>query len=189
MKPYTNCPYCTATLSLNAESQLSCTCGFIHYDNPIPVVACLVPFSPTVIDGKPETYFVPNTSPEQTRILLVQRGAAPFVGEWCLPCGYLNSKETPKLGAVRETKEETGIVTRVEKILGVCNPLPHQLNQIVICYLSRPADGYIRGGDDALEAKLFGCDELPPICFSSHEYAIRKWFKGEYGTLTGVDLT
>lgn len=39
--------------------------------------------------------------------------------EWCLPKGHLEGEETPEQAAVREIAEETGIVGRIVRRLGV----------------------------------------------------------------------
>lgn len=44
------------------------------------------------------------------RVLLVQRGAPPGEGEWTIPGGHLEFEEDPRVGAVRELREETGLV-------------------------------------------------------------------------------
>ena len=43
------------------------------------------------------------------RILLVRRSDD---GRWCLPCGWVEPNESPAEAAVRETREETGLVVR-----------------------------------------------------------------------------
>lgn len=188
MKHYSFCPHCANPLSPNDEKLLACSCGFIHYNNPFPVVATVVPFAKDAVNGIVETYNPLYLDPSETAILLVQRGVAPFQGEWCLPCGYINSYETPKFAAVRETREETKIEVRLEQLIGVCNPLPGELNQIVVTYLGRPVAGQWQAGDDALDARLFSREEMPRIRFSSHREAVEMWYNGDLGRLNGVDL-
>lgn len=43
-------------------------------------------------------------------VLLVQRGRAPSAGTWSLPGGRIERGETPEQAAVREVREETGLV-------------------------------------------------------------------------------
>lgn len=43
------------------------------------------------------------------RVLLVERTAEPGVGDWSIPAGHLEVAEEPRVGAVRELDEETGL--------------------------------------------------------------------------------
>ena len=42
------------------------------------------------------------------KVLLVERGMAPYKGRWAFPGGFLNMDESAEEGALRELKEETG---------------------------------------------------------------------------------
>ena len=57
---------------------------------------------------------------KQNRLLLTRRSDS---GEWCMPGGGMDAGERPAETAEREVLEETGLVVRVTKLLGVyCNP-------------------------------------------------------------------
>src|SRR5438067_1948693 len=43
-------------------------------------------------------------------VLLIERGAEPYVGKWALPGGHLEESEPPEAGVLRELTEETGIL-------------------------------------------------------------------------------
>jgi len=65
--------------------------------------------------------------PADGALLMVQRtGTALYAdgrGSWCVPGGWLDFGETPRLAACREVLEETGVVVVAERDLGfVCNP-------------------------------------------------------------------
>ncbi|WP_238412269.1 NUDIX domain-containing protein [Saccharothrix deserti] len=52
--------------------------------------------------------FAPDTA-GTWRVLLIERGHAPFAGRWALPGGYVDPHETFATAAVRELAEETGV--------------------------------------------------------------------------------
>jgi len=50
------------------------------------------------------------------RLLLAQRADT---GDWCMPGGAADVGESPSAGAVRETREETGLIVRATRVIGV----------------------------------------------------------------------
>jgi len=145
--------------------RLFCTsCNEPLYENPVPVT-CLV-----VID-------------DQKRILLVKRSAEPKKGFWCLPGGFMELGETPEQGALRELKEETGLIGQIDMLLGVAinsSALYHTV--LMMGYLVRNYSGTLIAGDDASEAAYFHLDDLPEIAFKSHRSFIRIYLAA-YSTL------
>ena len=179
MKEYRFCPMCKSGLIYNQADLLQCTaCAWVHYDNPTPVVCGLIPVND---EGMTPT-------PENSGLVLIKRGVQPFKGQWALPAGFLNRHENPKAGACREILEETSLIVRLEKILCICNPMPGEINQITISYLARVYGGEMKAGDDAMDIGIFDQDDLPDICFRSHRMLVRRWFKGDFGSITGEDL-
>src|SRR5262249_47799420 len=147
------CPKCGQAMPKPAGKHQSCpSCPFINYNNPVPVTATLIPVGNGVV--------------------LVQRQAPPFVGDWCLPRGFMEHDERPKESARREVFEETGLLVRVDRLIALCNPSPVriELNQITAFYLAHVEGGALKPGDDARDARVFTREELPPnICFRTDQ--------------------
>lgn len=189
-REYQFCPFDKMGLIkqvIEGEEFLACPkdgCGYVHWDNPIPTVATLVamPHYWLNIAGI-STAGIPNNG-----IVLIRRGIPPFKGEWCLPCGYISRHGHPKAEAVKEVREETGLETRIEQLICVCNPMAGEVNVNVVHYLARPVGGVLQAGDDAEEVGVFSEYDLPKICFRSHAKVVRHWFSGDLGKLTGDDL-
>ncbi len=125
------------------------------YENPVPAV-CVVAPDPS------------------GRILLVRRGVAPKVGDWCLPGGFMELGETPEAAALRELREETGLGGRIDRLLGL-RSTPSRLYHTILlaAYVVRPEGGPLMAGDDATAARWFQPDKLPAIAFDSHRAFIR----------------
>ncbi len=90
-------------------------------------------------------------------VVLVRRKNEPFRGEWAIPGGFVEYGETVEEAAAREALEETGIVVRLERLLGVYSapdrdPRGHTVS---VCFLARKAGGRMRAASDAAEVSLF----------------------------------
>jgi len=130
---FTYCPRCRARL-IEAErggrTRLVCPedgCGFVHWNNPIPVVAAIVERDGRVIlvrsHGFPETWYV-------------------------LVAGFLEPDETPEHAVLREVEEELGLPGELVEYVGAY-PFA-RLNQIIFAYHVRLAPGEIRLAEDEL---------------------------------------
>jgi len=116
------------------------------------------------------------------KILLEQRGRAPFEEMNCLPGGHVDYGETVESTALRELKEETSIDARLVGILGVfSDPNRDPRGQrISIVFVADWISGEPIGADDAKSAEWF--DELSlqnhmiPLAFD-HALILRHYFK------------
>jgi 8-oxo-dGTP diphosphatase len=110
----------------------------------------------------------------RNKILLVRRGKAPFRGMWALPGGFVEQRETVEEAVVRELKEETGLVARPWKLVGVYsgpNRDPRKPTTSV-AFLIRGRAELPRGGDDAASAAWVPLSEARPLAFD-HERILR----------------
>jgi 8-oxo-dGTP diphosphatase len=96
---------------------------------------------------------------EAGRILLVRRRYEPMVGAWALPGGFLEVGETPARAAVREAREETGLVVRLGALLGSFRGASGGV--IFLCYRAAIRGGRMQAGDDATDVGFFPIERLP----------------------------
>lgn len=98
-------------------------------------------------------------------VVLIERLNEPR--GWALPGGFIDYGEAPETAALREVREETGLIVTLDALLGVYGDPgrdPRQHNLAVV--YTATSDGTPRGGDDAREARTFPLDALPPsLCF------------------------
>lgn len=93
------------------------------------------------------------------QVLLIKRGDHPFMGQWALPGGFVDVKESLDEAAKRELKEETGIEDLYMEQLytwGETNRDP-RTRVISTSYmaLADSSDISLQAGDDADDAKWF----------------------------------
>jgi ADP-ribose pyrophosphatase YjhB (NUDIX family) len=132
-------------------------CGFIAYENPLPVAAALV-----VNDRK--------------EVLLVRRARQPMKGMWCLPCGFAEKDEQIEEAVLRELEEETRLTGSVTRLLDAVTAQNFFYGNLVMITFEI---GHVRGspsaGDDADEVRYFPIDQIPPLAFPSQERAVTKY--------------
>ena len=104
---------------------------------------------------------------EDGAILLIKRRNTPFKGKWALPGGFVEYGEKTEDAVVREVFEETGLKTKISRLVGVYSdpkrdPRGHT---ITIAYTLEICGGNIKSGDDASDVKKFNTDNLPELSF------------------------
>ena len=91
-------------------------------------------------------------------ILLIQRKFPPMQGAWALPGGFVDRGERPENAAVRELKEETGLMGRAPNLLMVMgdpsrDPRKHIVS--IVYEIQVNDDAEPKAGDDAADAKFW----------------------------------
>ncbi len=107
------------------------------------------------------------------RILLVQERQD---GRWCMPGGWADVGEVPSRVIVREVEEESGLLVRPVRVVGVYDanrggrPLEmfHAYKVVALC---EEVGGALRSSHETLAARFFDFDDLPPL--SSHRTGLR----------------
>jgi NADH pyrophosphatase NudC (nudix superfamily) len=97
-----------ASRELHGVTRQACTregCGYIHYENPLPVVAAVVEH-----EGK---------------VLLVRNKGWPE--KWFgLVTGFLEKAELPEVAILRELEEELGLKGTVRSLIGAYTERAHR---------------------------------------------------------------
>jgi len=102
---------------------------------------------------------------EDERVLLVKRGHPPLLGEWSIPGGVLEIGEMLREAAVREAREETGLIVEPGELLGVFDRVLREGHRIryhyvLIDFLCRRISGEPCCGTDADEVRWFTSEEV-----------------------------
>jgi NADH pyrophosphatase NudC (nudix superfamily) len=151
---YKHCPKCAtelATIEIEGTKRQKCpSCDFIHWDNPIPVVAAIVEH-----EGK---------------VILTRNKGWPE--KWLgIVAGFLEKGETPEGGALREVKEELGQDGEIVSFVG---HYPFKLrNQIIFTYHVQ-IEGDIKIGEELESIKALPPEEVRPWAIGTGP-ALKDW--------------
>lgn len=99
------------------------------------------------------------------RVLLVRRAQAPHAGQWAIPGGRVAWGESLQTAAEREILEETGVRIRAGEPVFAFDVIEGSAetctrHYVVVDLAAEYLEGEPRAGDDALEARWVGADEL-----------------------------
>ena len=106
---------------------------------------------------------------EGNRIVLVKRAHPPIQGHWSIPGGVLEVGEMVREAAVREAREETGLIVESGELLGVYDRILRdpkqrvQYHYVLIDFLCRAVGGELLAASDATEVRWFTREELPTL--------------------------
>jgi 8-oxo-dGTP diphosphatase len=106
---------------------------------------------------------------EGPRVVLVKRAHPPLQDRWSIPGGLLEVGEMVREAAVREAREETGLIVEPVELLGVYdrvlrNPEQRvQYHYVLIDFLCRKVAGDLVAASDAAEVRWFTREELPAM--------------------------
>ena len=103
------------------------------------------------------------------KVLVIDRGIAPFAGEYALPGGFVLAGETLEEAAFRELREETGTAdVYLEQLYTFGDPARDPRGRVVTVayYALVPIDkSPLLAGTDAAGGSWVPVAELPPLAF------------------------
>jgi NAD+ diphosphatase len=148
---YKFCPACGQPLAARAaDARLACACGFIHWDNPVPVVAAIVEHEGAVILARNRDW------PEKM---------------YGLVTGFLEKDEAPEDGVKREVKEELDLDATAAHLVGLYAFA--RRNELIIAY-HVPAVGTVRLNEELADVRRIAPEKLRPWEFGTG-LAVRDW--------------
>jgi 8-oxo-dGTP diphosphatase len=106
---------------------------------------------------------------EGKRVLLVKRAHPPLEAQWSIPGGVLEVGELVREAAIREAREETGLIVEAGELLGVYDRILRnqeqrvQYHYVLIDFLCRPVGGELSAGSDAELVRWVTREELPGL--------------------------
>jgi 8-oxo-dGTP diphosphatase len=120
---------------------------------------------------------------EDDRVVLVKRAHPPIQGQWSIPGGVLEVGELVREAAIREAREETGLIVEPGELLGVFDRVLRdaekrvQYHYVLIDFLCRPVGGEFLAASDAAEVRWFARQELPALSLAEDtQEVIKKGF-------------
>lgn len=151
------CPCCATPLARGHQAgreRAHCpTCGWVHWDNPTPVVAAVIEY-----EGK----------------VLLARNVAWPEKMFALVAGFLERDETPQQAVAREVLEETGLTVTATHLIGVYEF--QRRNEVIIAFHT-PAAGTIVLGEELAEYRLLEPARVKPWPLGTG-LAVADWMRG-----------
>jgi 8-oxo-dGTP pyrophosphatase MutT (NUDIX family) len=118
------------------------------------------------------------------RVLLQRRRDT---GQWAIPMGKQELGETPSQCAIRETQEETGVLTEITGILGVYSDPRHIVaytdgeirQEWELILLGRPVSGSPAVNDEASDVRWIAVADLESLDIHPTQWRqLRDWLHG-----------
>ena len=157
------CPSCGERLTPRRlkpadRERMTCpACDFVQYLDPKVAVGTIIRM-------------------EDSRLVLVRRANEPGYGLWVFPGGYVDRGEHIVEAAVREAREESGLIVRVDGLVNIYSYAG--TTPIIIVYTATAIGGELCTDDECLEARLFSAEEIPwdELAFRSTRDALTDYY-------------
>jgi 8-oxo-dGTP diphosphatase len=110
---------------------------------------------------------------DELKVMLIQRGLAPFEGKWALPGGFVHVDESLDEAARRELEEETGLKDVFLQQLYTFGSVDRDPRERVVsvAYFSlvNLGDHHVEASTDARDAAWFSVHDVPSLAFDHAE--------------------
>ena len=108
---------------------------------------------------------------DRGEVLLIRRGRSPFAGQWALPGGFVEIGESVEQAVERELREETGLVARTSRLVGVYSRPGRDPRRatVSVAFAMRGRRAQPTGGDDAAEAAWVPLHRARGLAFDHDE--------------------
>lgn len=135
-------------------------CGAVSYLDPKLAVAVLIE--------------------REGKVLLGKRGpGAREPGKWAFPAGFVERGEPVEAAAVREVREEVGLVVELGPLLGLISSPGETV--VVAVYAAARAEGEAVAADDLEAVGWFSPDALPELAFAHDAEMLAAWRPSQRG--------
>ncbi len=158
------CPQCgnpLQTADIGGQSRRRCAaagCAYVHWDNPVPVVAAIVELDGSVVLARNRDW------PEKMYGLIT---------------GFLEKGETPDAAVLREVREELGLDAATAHFIGYY-PF-FEMNQLILAF-HVPAQGVITLSEELAAIKRVPVERLKPWTIGTGP-AVRDWLANRRSTV------
>ena len=163
---HAHCSYCGTLWPSGMPWPRTCAgCGETTWSNPLPVAVVLLPT--THADGS-------------TGMVVVRRDIEPFRGEIALPGGFIETGESWQEAAVRELREETGLLAEPGEIRLFDVHSSHRGISLLIFGVlpARVAEELPESAPTEESMEWLVLTEPTALCFPTHTQAMADYFAG-----------
>ncbi|MFI6445864.1 NUDIX domain-containing protein [Kitasatospora sp. NPDC050543] len=171
-RPNSHCHWCgTAYPPGTVAWPRTCPgCAEISYRNPLPVAVTVLPVD------------LPEGG---QKLVVIRRTIEPGYGELAMPGGYVDYGESWQQGAVRELREETGILADPADVtLAAIDSDPAGRFLFLFALLPARALADLPPSEPTEETDGWQlADAATPLVFPSHARVLRSWSSGEFAHL------
>jgi 8-oxo-dGTP diphosphatase len=163
---YSHCSYCGEPYESGAAWPRTCAgCGETTWLNPLPVAVALLPVDDV---GRPG-------------LVVVRRDIEPARGQLALPGGFIEVGESWQEAAVRELREETGLVAAPDDVhLFAVHSTPGGTINVFGLLPVRRYDDLPPSAPTEEATEWLVLTQPQPLAFSTHTQAMAEYFEAAY---------